>query len=88
MDHDEFNLCDQKQAMAALAMEREARGISLGDLEEKSGVSTNSFYAWRTGYRAPQLPLLVALAGALGGEVILRLPKREPSPEPEKGLIR
>lgn len=72
MPDEEFNLCDQQNAMKVLAEERVRIGMSLGDLEEKSGVSTNSFYAWQSKARAPQLPLLVALAQTLGFDVILR----------------
>lgn len=72
MGEAEHNLNDLPAAMARLEEERRRRGMTLGDMEEKSGVSTNSFYAWRSGYRAPQLPLLVALAQTLGFEVYIR----------------
>jgi DNA-binding phage protein len=67
----EYNLADQKAAMDALYQERIALGMSLGDMEEKSGVSVNSFYYWKSAKRSPQLANLVALAQTLGFEVMM-----------------
>lgn len=75
----EFDLSDQCAAMTALDDERGAMGMSLGDMEDKSGVSVNSFYYWKSGKRSPQLVNLVALAQTLGFEVIMR--RALPSPK-------
>jgi len=72
---DEFNLRDQKTAMAALDAERRARGMSLGDMEEKSGVSVNSVYAWRSCARSPTLCNAVAIAETFGFEIVMRRKK-------------
>lgn len=61
----------QCDLMAILAAERKAQGIHLNDLEEKSGVSVNSFYAWRKLVRSPQMHLLVAVAETLGFDVFV-----------------
>lgn len=73
----EFNLKDQRQGIAALFQERVAAGLSLDDWEGKSGVSMNSAYAWRLGDRAPLLFNIVALAEAVGFELILRKRKTQ-----------
>jgi predicted xylose isomerase-like sugar epimerase len=67
----QYNLADQRAAMDALYHARIALGISLGDMEAKSGVSVNSFYAWRSVQRSPQLANLVALAQTLGFEIVM-----------------
>lgn len=67
-----FDLKDTEAAMLALDKERLARRMSLTDMEEKSGVSLNSFYAWRSGSRTPALCNIVALSQTFGFEVIMR----------------
>lgn len=69
---DEFNLRDQVPAILALNEERQRLGMSLGDMEDKSGVSVGSVYAWRGGNRSPQVHMLIALAETLGFEVVMR----------------
>ncbi|WP_425341034.1 helix-turn-helix domain-containing protein [Agrobacterium larrymoorei] len=71
----EFNLRDQVPAILAINAERQRQGMSLGDMEERSGVSVGSVYAWRSGKRSPQTHMLVALAGTLGYEIIMRRKK-------------
>lgn len=72
---DEYNLRDQKTAMAALDRERKARRMSLGDMEERSGVSVNSVYAWRSCSRSPTLCNAVAIAETFGFEIVMRRKK-------------
>lgn len=68
----EWNLADQVGAMEVIFSERATRGMSLLDMEERSGVSFNTAYQWRSGERCPELPNLVALAETLGFEVVMR----------------
>lgn len=68
----EYNLRDQRTAMAALDEERKARSMSLGEMEDRSGVSVNSVYAWRSCARSPTLFNVVALAETLGFEIVMR----------------
>lgn len=68
----EYNMADQRAAMAALDEERRSRGMSLGDMEERSGVSVNSVYAWRSCARSPTLCNAVAIAETFGFEIIMR----------------
>lgn len=72
---EEINLSNQRNAMNRLFEERTRLGLSLLDLEVKSGVSTNSAYAWRKEERAPTLGNFVAFATVLGFDVILRKSK-------------
>lgn len=69
---DEFDLTNQRKAMAALDAERKRKRMFVADMEDKSGVSANTFYAWRGGMREPTLGHLVALAQTLGFDVIMR----------------
>ncbi|WP_127075973.1 helix-turn-helix domain-containing protein [Rhodomicrobium lacus] len=62
---------DQSDVMAMLLAERKRLGMSFLDLESRSGISVNAMFAWRAG-ASPQLANLVAFAGALGFEVVLR----------------
>jgi transcriptional regulator with XRE-family HTH domain len=68
----EFELTNYQPAMEALLEERIRRNIRLFELEEHSGVSMNSLYAWSVGARSPTLVHLCALATSLGFEVVLR----------------
>lgn len=71
--NDEFNLRDQQvAAILHLNEERQRQAMSLGDMEERSGVSIGSVYAWRSGKRSPQMHMLVALAETFGFEVVMR----------------
>ncbi|NTE55079.1 helix-turn-helix transcriptional regulator [Agrobacterium tumefaciens] len=67
----EFSLSDQPAAISAFDAERKILGMSLGEMEDRSGVSVNSFYYWKSGKRSPQLVNLVALAQTLGFEVMM-----------------
>lgn len=67
-----YDLKDTTAAMLALDKERLAKGMSLADMEEKSGISLNSFYAWRSKSRTPALCNIVALSQTFGFEVIMR----------------
>lgn len=67
-----YDLKDTTAAMHALDKERLARRMPLTDMEEKSGVSLNSFYAWRSKARTPALCNIVALSQTFGFEVIMR----------------
>ncbi|MER9505991.1 helix-turn-helix transcriptional regulator [Mesorhizobium sp. M0579] len=68
----DLNLDDLGAALAALDAERKRRKMRLGDMEEKSGVSANTFLAWKSGSRKPTLGCLVAIAQTLGFDVILK----------------
>lgn len=68
----EFNMSDQKTALAVLNEERLRLGMSLGEMEDRSGVSVNSVYAWRSCVRSPTLVNIVAVAETFGFEVIMR----------------
>ncbi len=69
---DEYNMRDQRTALAALDAERYRQKMSLGDMESRSGVSVNSVYSWRACIRSPTLGNLVALAETFGFEIIMR----------------
>lgn len=69
---DEICLSDQKAAMERLFAERTRIGMSIWDLEARSGISTKSLYCWKDGSRAPALGNLVALAETLGFEIVMR----------------
>ncbi|RVH92233.1 hypothetical protein CN074_28860 [Sinorhizobium medicae] len=51
----EYELTNFRHGMQALVDERKRREIRLIDLEEWSGVSMNSLYAWKSGVRSPTL---------------------------------
>jgi hypothetical protein len=68
----EFNMSDQKTALAVLNEERLRLGMSLGEMEDRSGISINSVYAWRSCARSPTLVNIVAVAETFGFEVIMR----------------
>ncbi|WP_273794585.1 SIMPL domain-containing protein [Brucella intermedia] len=69
---DEYDLRDQRAAIAVLDAERKARDMALGDMEDKSGVSVNSVYAWRSCVRSPLLCNAVAIAETFGFEIFMR----------------
>ncbi|SHL71614.1 hypothetical protein SAMN05444389_1014 [Paracoccus solventivorans] len=71
----EISLTDQRGAMAALFAEKDRAGLTVFDLEVKSGISAKAAYSWRAGRQSPALANLVALAQALGFEIILRRAK-------------
>ncbi|WP_025662605.1 helix-turn-helix transcriptional regulator [Rhizobium sp. IBUN] len=75
-DDSEWNLLDQVGAMRAISRERKALGMSLWDVEERSGVSLNSAYYWLAGNRHPAISNLVALAETVGFEVVMRSKSR------------
>ncbi|ESZ63744.1 hypothetical protein NL532_31950 [Mesorhizobium sp. C120A] len=69
---DEFDLSQQRRAMFALQHERRRIAMPISDMELKSGVAMNSFYAWHGGLREPTLGCLVAVAQTLGFDIIMR----------------
>ena len=69
---DEFNLSNQRAAFVALEAERRSLGMSLKQMEELSGVSVNSVYAWRSCARSPTIDNAVKIAETFGYEIILR----------------
>lgn len=68
---EEYDLTNQRAAMEVLFRERKTLGMSLGDWEEKSGVSINSAYSYRTMKRDPSLGKLLALAQVLGFKIVM-----------------
>lgn len=72
---DETNLNNQRSTLVRLDDERKAIGMYIFDMEDRSGVSVNSFYAWKRGDRHPTIGFLVAVAETLGFEIIMR-PRR------------
>ena len=68
----EINLRDIPAAIIAIGMQRIARAWSLYDMEERSGISLNSFYGWRKSQREPGMSNFVALAETFGFEVVMR----------------
>lgn len=66
----ELDLSDQVAALTFLHQIRVDLGMSLGDMEDKSGISITSFYVWKSGARSPQLANLVALSQTLGFDVM------------------
>jgi hypothetical protein len=66
-----YDLSNQRAAMVALGEERSRRGLQVLDMEMKSGVSMNTFYAWSNGNRSPTLGNLVALAQTLGFRIVM-----------------
>lgn len=68
----EYDALSQRSIMTAINDERQRRGMSLASMEEKSGVSANSFYAWLNCKRSPSLVNIVALAQTFGFIIILR----------------
>lgn len=71
--HDvEFDLLDVPAAMNAIALQRKARGWVLAEMADRSGVSVNCFYYWRSMKRDPSLSNFIALAETFGFTVIMR----------------
>ncbi len=68
----EISLTDQRVGIAALDEERRAIGMSLRVFADAAGVSISAFYEWRSGAKSPALRNVVAMADALGFEVVLR----------------
>lgn len=68
----ETNLRDLPAAIYRIDAVRKARGICLGEMEDRSGVSLSSFYSWRSDKRDPNLANLVALAETFGFEVVMQ----------------
>ncbi len=69
---EEWNLKDQRGAMAAIFRERRNQSVSFLDMEDDSGVSVCSAFNWLNGERSPILPNFVALAQTFGFEVVMR----------------
>lgn len=73
-DETEISLSNVGRAVNYLLSERVRRGLDHHELDMKSGVSWRSVYYWRRA-RDPQISNFVAVAEALGCEVILRRKK-------------
>lgn len=72
-DKTEFNLSRLPESMEALHAERQRLGLSAIDLELRSGVTTSALYAYRNRkINNPGLANVVALAEALGFEIVMR----------------
>ncbi|MEJ8310104.1 helix-turn-helix domain-containing protein [Agrobacterium larrymoorei] len=69
---DEFDMCNQRAAFEFLESERQRLGMSLDEMEKRSGVSINSTYSWRNCSRSPTIQNLVKIAECFGFEIILR----------------
>lgn len=76
IDTAEFDLSDYPVAIGKLNDERKRREVKLIDLEEHSGVSMNTMYAWQSGFRSPTLVHLCALAKSMGFEVVMKRSKQ------------
>lgn len=70
--NEEINMNCQVNAVRRLDVERKHVGMSIYDMENKSGVSINSFYAWKRNVRSASVPNIVAVAESLGFEIIMR----------------
>jgi transcriptional regulator with XRE-family HTH domain len=68
----ETDMQDVPAAINIIAAARKSRQWSLSDMEERSGISLNSFYGWRKCQRDPALSNFVALAETFGFEVVMR----------------
>ena len=77
-DDGEINLNRQVDALRAIDARRRRLGMSVYDMEAASGVSVSSFYAYfsKNGRRNPSVSNIIALAEAVGFEVVMR---RKPS---------
>lgn len=73
--HQQYNLSDQRTAFAALEAERCRMGMSILDMEHRSGVSATSVYTWRKCARSPTLFNVVTIAETFGFDVIMRRKK-------------
>ena len=73
--HQECDLSDQRGAFEALEAERCRIGMTVLDMEHRSGVAATSVYSWRKCARSPMLVNMVALAETLGFEVVMRRKK-------------
>lgn len=69
---EEINMNCQVDAVKRLDKERKEIGMSIYDMETKSGVSINSFYAWKRNVRSASVPNIVAVAESLGFEIVMR----------------
>lgn len=68
----EYDLNDQAGAMEVIELERRARGMSFGEMDTKSGISTTAFFAWRSCERSPLLCNAVAIAETFGFRLVMR----------------
>jgi hypothetical protein len=69
---EEFDLNDQRAAFVFLEEERRRLGMSLTQMEARSGVSVNSTYSWRNCERSPTIQNMVKIADCFDFEIILR----------------
>ncbi len=74
---DELNLSRQVDALRVIDARRRAMGMSVEDLEARSGVSVSSFYSYMAPVhrRNPGLGNIIALAESVGLEVVMQ-PRR------------
>lgn len=69
----EFNMSHQvAEAMAHIDKERRNLNISLLEVQERSGISVNSTYAWRGQMRSPTIEKLIPYIELFGFELVLR----------------
>lgn len=71
----EFSLSDQRLTFAVLEAERCRLGMTIFDMEHRSGVAAASVYSWRKCARSPMLCNVVAIAETFGFEVVMRRKK-------------
>jgi DNA-binding phage protein len=65
-----------REAVAALKAEREAQGVSLSDLEDRTGISKSSLSRLENDPTAnPTITTLMRIAEALGREITITLSK-------------
>lgn len=76
--HEEYDMRDMRAAMTALDAERRKRGMTVFDMEAVTGISFNSFYAWRSRARSPAMCNAVAIAQTFGFEIYMRRVAPEP----------
>lgn len=55
-----------------------SRGLRLGDVSRVSGVAIRTMWDWREKSKKPSLPDVIAVANALGLELVLQ-PREEPA---------
>lgn len=68
----EHRIATAKAAMTFINAERRARGWTFADCEKASGVSAATFYPIARGKRDPRTATMVAIARALGFDLVLR----------------
>jgi transcriptional regulator with XRE-family HTH domain len=69
----EHRVMTAKEAMALINVERRARGMTFADCEQESGVCAATYFPIAAGRRDPRTATLVAIAAALGFELVLKV---------------